>query len=65
MAAIGLSCTPATSMRIALFNILKQRPQLVVSGINRGKNLGFGAYILFAAAIFLAFKGIVRFLGRS
>lgn len=29
------------------------------------ENLGFGAYILFAAAIFLAFKGIVRFLGRS
>ena len=45
MAAIGLSCTPATSMRIALFNIVKQRPQLVVSGINRGTNLGFGAYI--------------------
>lgn len=45
MAAIGLSCTPATSMRIALFNIVRQRPQLVVSGINRGTNLGFGAYI--------------------
>jgi 5'-nucleotidase len=45
MAAIGLSCTPATSMRIALFNILKERPQLVISGINRGTNLGYGAYI--------------------
>src|SRR6266545_2649215 len=33
MAAIGLSCTPATTMRIALFNIVKPRPDLVVSGI--------------------------------
>jgi 5'-nucleotidase len=45
MAALGLTCTPATSMRIALFKIVKQPPQLVVSGINRGTNLGFGAYI--------------------
>ena len=29
------------------------------------ENLGFGAYIIFAAAIYLAFKGVVRFLGRS
>jgi len=28
-------------------------------------NLGFGAYIIFAATIYLAFKGVVRFLGRS
>jgi membrane protein implicated in regulation of membrane protease activity len=28
-------------------------------------NLGFGTYIIVAAAIFLAFKGVVRFLGRS
>ena len=29
------------------------------------ENLGFGAYIIFAATIYLAFKGVVRFLGRS
>lgn len=45
MAAIGLSATPATTMRIALLNIVKPRPNLVVSGINRGTNLGLGAYI--------------------
>lgn len=28
-------------------------------------NLGFGTYIIFAATIYLAFKGVVRFLGRS
>ncbi len=28
-------------------------------------NLGIGAYVIFAAAIYLAFKGVVRFLGRS
>jgi hypothetical protein len=28
-------------------------------------NLGFGTYIIFAAAAYLAFKGVVRFLGRS
>jgi 5'-nucleotidase len=42
--AIGLTATPATAMRIALRNILMPRPDLVVSGINRGYNLGFSAY---------------------
>jgi len=28
-------------------------------------NIGFGAYVIFAAAIYLTFKGVVRFLGRS
>lgn len=28
-------------------------------------NLGLGTYVIFAAAIYLAFKGVVRFLGRS
>jgi hypothetical protein len=28
-------------------------------------NLGFGTYIIVAAAAYLAFKGVVRFLGRS
>jgi 5'-nucleotidase len=45
MAAIGLAATPATTMRVALMQIVKQRPDLVVSGINRGMNLGLAAYI--------------------
>jgi hypothetical protein len=28
-------------------------------------NLGFGTYVIIAAAAYLAFKGVVRFLGRS
>ena len=28
-------------------------------------SLGFGAYIVFASAIYLAFKGVMKFLGRS
>jgi 5'-nucleotidase len=43
--AIGLSATPATTVKVALKNILKPAPDLVVSGINRGYNLGLSAYI--------------------
>lgn len=28
-------------------------------------NLGFGAYLIFAAVLYLAYKGIVKFLGRA
>jgi 5'-nucleotidase len=43
--AIGLSATPASTVKVALKNILKPAPDLVVSGINRGYNLGLSAYI--------------------
>ena len=43
--AIGLSATPASTVKVALKNILKPAPDLVVSGINRGYNLGLAAYI--------------------
>jgi 5'-nucleotidase len=43
--AIGLTATPATTVNIAIRNILKPLPDLVVSGINRGYNLGLAAYI--------------------
>ena len=42
--AIGLSTTPATTMFIALGNIVNPKPDLVVSGINRGYNLGYSVY---------------------
>ena len=43
--AIGLSATPATTVNVAIRNILKAKPDLVVSGINRGYNLGTSSYL--------------------
>ena len=46
MRAIGLTATPATTVNIAIRNILTNpRPDLVVSGINRGYNLGYSGYL--------------------
>jgi len=43
--AIGLTATPASSVNVAIRNILAPKPDLVVAGINRGYNLGFAAYL--------------------
>ena len=43
--AIGLTATPASTVNIAIRNIVMPRPDLVISGINRGYNLGFSAYL--------------------
>ncbi len=43
--AIGLSATPATTVNVAIRNIVTPRPDLVVAGINRGYNLGYDAYL--------------------
>lgn len=43
--AIGLSATPATTANIAIRNIVKPTPDLVVSGINRGYNLAYSVYL--------------------
>jgi 5'-nucleotidase len=43
--AIGLSATPASTVNVAISRILTPRPDLVVSGINRGYNLGYSAYL--------------------
>jgi 5'-nucleotidase len=43
--AIGLSATPASTMKVALQHIVTPKPDLVVSGINRGYNLGLAAYV--------------------
>lgn len=43
--AIGLTATPVTAMSIALRNILEPRPDLVVTGVNRGLNTGFSSYL--------------------
>jgi 5'-nucleotidase len=43
--AIGLTATPATTVNLAIRNVVKPLPDLVVSGINRGYNLGLTAYV--------------------
>lgn len=43
--AIGLMATPATCVKVALGALMPNRPDLVVSGINRGYNLGMTTYI--------------------
>jgi 5'-nucleotidase len=43
--AIGLTATPASAVNIAIRNIVTPKPDLVVSGLNRGYNLGFSAYV--------------------
>ena len=43
--AIGLSTTPASTMNVAIRNIMQPLPDLVVTGINRGYNLGYSGYV--------------------
>ena len=45
MKAIGLTATPTSTVNIAIRNILKPKPDLVVSGINRGYNLAYSVYL--------------------
>ena len=45
LAAIGLTATPATTIQIAIKNIVMPRPDLVVTGINTAYNLGASAYL--------------------
>jgi 5'-nucleotidase len=58
--ATGLTATPATCVRVALVNLLQTRPDIVVSGVNRGSNFGLNAYIsgTVAAAREAAMQGI-------
>lgn len=43
--AIGLTATPASTVNIAIRNILRPRPDLVVSGINSVYNLAYSGYL--------------------
>jgi 5'-nucleotidase len=43
--ATAVAGTPATSVKVALGVLMTRRPDLVVSGINRGWNLGAVAYV--------------------
>jgi 5'-nucleotidase len=58
--ATGLSATPASCVRVALGRLLEHKPDLVVSGVNRGSNFGLNAYIsgTVAAAREAAMQGV-------
>jgi 5'/3'-nucleotidase len=58
--ATALTATPASCVKVAVEALMKQRPDLVVSGINRGYNLGVVAYVsgTVAAAREAALMGI-------
>lgn len=43
--AMGVSATPATTVKVALATLMAAKPDLVVSGINRGYNLGTTTYV--------------------
>ena len=43
--AIGLTATPATSVQVAIKNIMRPPPDLVVSGINNSYNLGTAVHL--------------------
>jgi 5'-nucleotidase len=43
--ALSATATPASCVKLALLSLLKERPHLVVSGINRGYNLGRTTYV--------------------
>lgn len=45
IAAFSLLTTPATCVKVAVGALMTQRPDLVISGINRGYNLGMVAYV--------------------
>lgn len=58
--ATALTATPATCVRVALSTLLSTKPDLVVSGVNRGSNFGLNAYIsgTVAAAREAAMQGL-------
>jgi 5'-nucleotidase len=43
--ALSVTASPASTVKLALLALLTDRPDLVVSGINRGYNLGMTAYV--------------------
>lgn len=45
LSAWALAATPASCVQVALLALMPQKPNLVVSGINRGYNAGMVAYI--------------------
>src|SRR5262249_49753302 len=62
-----IAAKPATCVRLALASLLGERPDLVVSGINRGDNLGLTVYVsgTLGAAREAAFDGIPAIAGSQ
>ena len=60
LTATAVTATPASCVKVAVEALMKDRPDLVVSGINRGYNLGVVAYVsgTVAAAREAALMGI-------
>ena len=57
-AAHAVDGTPTDCVNLGIFHLLDQRPDLVVSGINRGSNLG--ADILVSGTVGAALQGYLR-----
>ena len=49
--------TPADCVKIAVRSILKQKPQLIISGINHGPNLG--SDIMYSGTVSAATEGMI------
>ncbi|MEG3437016.1 5'/3'-nucleotidase SurE [Pannus brasiliensis CCIBt3594] len=58
--AVAWSCsgTPADSVKFALSGVLKERPDLVLAGINHGSNLGTD--ILYSGTVSAAMEGLIE-----
>lgn len=60
VAGFAVDATPASAVRVGLDNFLPKRPDLVISGINRGENLSTSVYVsgTLGAAREAVFSGI-------
>lgn len=58
--AVAVDGTPATAVRVGLERYMARRPDVVISGINRGENLGMSVYLsgTLGAAREAVFSGI-------
>ncbi|MGE3275284.1 MAG: 5'/3'-nucleotidase SurE [Vicinamibacterales bacterium] len=45
LTALGVSATPASVVKVAVLALMAERPDLVVSGINRGLNTGTASFV--------------------
>lgn len=55
--AWAVNGTPADCVKLGVNNILKEKPELVIAGINRGPNLGID--VLYSGTVSSALEGII------
>ena len=53
----GISGTPADSVKLAIYSLLPRRPDLVISGINNGANLGIN--VLYSGTVSAATEAAI------